>query len=445
MAYLQVAMKERVFVKMPAYWAQLLPASLHHWIGRPLLLLKALYGYTYSGKFLYDEQAEFLSTTLGFTKCKCAPALWYKNLPDNGLSLALQYSDDILMASTNPAARSLFVSEMTKRFDIEHTPRATWYLQAQVQQDSSLNITIDQTRYAKSIVKRYLPNASYPPSAEDIATYSAPLPYDFKWHTDDCSVTDQDVLVLEKEFGFRLIEVAGSLNYLSNTAIACLFAIRKLCRFTRKPGLPHFKATSHLLHHIRCCPPSPLVYYHEVHTSPLFTLLKAASVPQPNSSIHYFTDSSWQDCPDGRSTGCFLGFFQGGLIDFNSVVPSPVALSSAEAEVNILTIGTVSSLHSRMIIMEILTGNPDSLLTIPFYTDSSAALSITANERTTQRTRHIERRYLFCRDAHAKCYIDPFHVKGEDFQLADIGTKNLAATKLFAMISLITADSPPDK
>ena len=133
------------------------------------------------------------------------------------------------------------------------------------------------------------------------------------------------------------------------------------------------------------------------------------------------------------------------MIDFNSVVTSPVALSSAEAEVNILTIGTISSMHSRMIIMEILTGSPNTSLTIPVYTDSSAALAITANERTSQRTRHIDRRYLFSRDAYAKCYIDPFHVKGEDFQLADIGTKNLAAAKLFAMISLITADRPPDR
>ena len=144
---------------------------------------------------------------------------------------------------------------MTKRFDIEHNPRATWYLQAQIQQDSSLNITIDQTRYARSIVQRYLPNASYRPSSEDIATYASSLAYDFKWHTDDCSASDDDVLVLEKEFGFRLIEVAGSLNYLSNTAIACHFAIQKLFRFTHKPGLPHFKATRHLLHHIGCNPP----------------------------------------------------------------------------------------------------------------------------------------------------------------------------------------------
>ena len=46
-----------------------------------------------------------------------------------------------------------------------------------------------------------------------------------------------------------------------------------------------------------------------------------------------YSDSSWQDCPEsGRSTGAYLIFMQGGVIDAASFMPDPVALSSAEAE-----------------------------------------------------------------------------------------------------------------
>ena len=46
-------------------------------------------------------------------------------------------------------------------------------------------------------------------------------------------------------------------------------------------------------------------------------------------------DSSWQDCPDtGRSTGAYIIFSQGGPVDFATFVPVPVAMSSAEAEIN---------------------------------------------------------------------------------------------------------------
>ena len=46
-------------------------------------------------------------------------------------------------------------------------------------------------------------------------------------------------------------------------------------------------------------------------------------------------NSSWQDCTDtGRSTGSFLIFSQGSIVEFRTFVPSPVAMSSAEAECN---------------------------------------------------------------------------------------------------------------
>jgi hypothetical protein len=60
MAYLQVKMKERVFVRFPDSWLPYVPDDLQAYCNRPLLLLKALYGYTYSGKFLYEEQSSSL-------------------------------------------------------------------------------------------------------------------------------------------------------------------------------------------------------------------------------------------------------------------------------------------------------------------------------------------------------------------------------------------------
>jgi hypothetical protein len=175
----------------------------------------------------------------------------------------------------------------------------------------------------------------------------------------------------------------------------------------------------------------------------LYQLLLEAGAEYPKSIVHWFTDSSWQDCPDGRSTGCHLGFFQGGLIDMGSLVPNPIALSSAEAETNILTVGVQAAAHSRMIIMEIEKSQPDFPLTIPVYTDSSAAVAITSNEKTTQRTRHIERRFLFCRQAQLSGMITVQHFNGDLYQLADVGTKNLPSTQLFHKIAYMTG-SPTD-
>jgi hypothetical protein len=210
MAYVQASMKGRVFAIMPEHWKQLLPEELHKWIGRPLLLLKALYGYTYSGKLLYEEQAEFLEK-YGMRHTAII-ALWKKSLPNGKILLVLQYSDDFLAACDDPQSLEDFKTAIGKRFDIEIKPRADWYLQARIRQDADGNIVLDQQRYSKSIVQRYLPNSPDTPTPEDMARYRSPLPHTFKWTKEDNRKEKDEVQALENEYGFRYIEAVGSLN-----------------------------------------------------------------------------------------------------------------------------------------------------------------------------------------------------------------------------------------
>lgn len=294
-----------------------------------------------------------------------------------------------------------------------------------------------------SIVERYIPNSVVSTiPLEEKNYYLSPLPTDFKWTPEDESATADELQTLEAEFGFRLIEVAGSLNYLAHTAMEELFAIRKLCRFTRSPGRLHFEATLHLLNHIRCHPPQALKWYHDAHASPLAQFLVDSGHPKVDPTFVYYVDSSWQDCWDGRSTGALFGLLQGGIIDGSSFVPSPIALSSAEAETNAMTVCNMSATRSRMIYMELLTGNPDATFTVPILTDSQAAIAITRNEKGTAKTRHILRRDLYCRQAAAAGYVIYHHVNGDEYQLADIGTKNLPASKSATKLSIIEAAPP---
>ena len=121
--------------------------------------------------------------------------------------------------------------------------------------------------------------------------------------------------------------MAGSFNYLANTAFKLIFAIRKLCRFTQSPGHKPFEAANHLLHHIRYNPPKAIKFYRNAHHAPLAEMLKAAGYPDNDPMLAWFTDSAWDDCDEHKSTGCYLGLLQGGSVDHNSFVPAPVAQS----------------------------------------------------------------------------------------------------------------------
>ena len=73
-----------------------------------------------------------------------------------------------------------------------------------------------------------------------------------------------------------------------------------------------------------------------------------------------FYDSSWKDCTDnGRITGAYIIFYQGGPIDHGTHVPGPVSQSSAESEYNVACTAGMALAHFRMIINELLNKDPD--------------------------------------------------------------------------------------
>ena len=68
-----------------------------------------------------------------------------------------------------------------------------------------------------------------------------------------------------------------------------------------------------------------LKYYADMKDSPLYDLLRQASIKTENQ-LMYFSDSSLQDCPDTcRITVAYIIFYQGGPIDHVTHVPGPVS------------------------------------------------------------------------------------------------------------------------
>jgi hypothetical protein len=266
------------------------------------------------------------------------------------------------------------------------------------------------------------------PSKIVLNKYRDPLPIDFTWTSADNSKSHVEMRLLEVEFGFKFRAVTGSFNFLVNTSTRVMFAVRKCCKFMYMPGRPHFKAIKHLLYHIWCYPPGALKFYCDMTKSPLTKMLKEAGHGDIDPSFCGFTDSSWHDCDDGRSTGCYMHFLQGGIVDMNSFVPPPIAMSSAESENNTLCVGTMTGIHLVHIVMELRHGNTHRPYTLPIFVDSEAAIAMNLNDKDTKRTRHIQRRWQYTRHAQHRGDIRTYHVNGDLYQLADVGTKNLRAS-----------------
>lgn len=132
--------------------------------------------------------------------------------------------------------------------------------------------------------------------------------------------------------------------------------------------------------------------------------------------------SSWNDdVGNGWSTGCFLIFYMGGIIDHSSDLPETVALSSAE-EYNQACLAIMATAHANMI-LEDLTQHPSSSPSNIFM-DSKSGIAIGSSFKDTKHTRHILRCFHYVRDVFNNNCLQPLWNLLE-FELADIGLKNL--------------------
>ena len=66
-AFLQARMRSRVFITLPRVYGEIFP-EFKAYCGRPVLLVKAMYGMTLSGKYWYEEFKEWL-VSIGFNIC----------------------------------------------------------------------------------------------------------------------------------------------------------------------------------------------------------------------------------------------------------------------------------------------------------------------------------------------------------------------------------------
>jgi hypothetical protein len=245
--------------------------------------------------------------------------------------------------------------------------------------------------------------------------YSTPIPVETIFTKKQCSATYSDVIELQQEYGFEYAAAVGSLIYLMNTYIRLNYEIRKLARFMQYPGREHFRTLLHLLRHLQCFRlKGGIKFYSEISQSPLYQHLSTTgNNNMAQFPIVVFSDASFQDCPDsGRSTGGYLIFMQGAVVDVSSSMPQLVAFSTCEAEYCTASLAVMAATYVKKVFNELHGIDPDYHLTIPIGIDSKSAIDTANSHKETQRTRHFQRRFHSIRIVVSSGQIRLFKVDG---------------------------------
>ena len=237
---------------------------------------------------------------------------------------------------------------------------------------------------------------------------------------------------------------------MTGTRYDICFATTKLAKFCNDPGKTHFEALIWLLGYLRQTSNIGIKYYNDDKNSPIGELLIRNNIPHGENNSFTFSDSSWQDDKDtGRSTESYAIINLGGLIDYSTFVPDPIAMPSGEAEYNASAVACMATLHNTFVDKEMrnlgtktinkndymIPGGQDwnpSLILL----DSTAAVSMALTAKSTSRTRHIDRRFHLVRNGQANNKHKLLWITKSD-QVADIGTKSVTLVTLQPIMNVL--------
>ena len=102
----------------------------------------------------------------------------------------LSYVDDFVYWYTNEDLKKWFVDTLGKRFHVKFLGFAHWFMSIRISQLKNHSISVDQARYATSIVAKYLDTATFKVSNK---FYKTTLTSDMIFTKEDVSTSDEQI------------------------------------------------------------------------------------------------------------------------------------------------------------------------------------------------------------------------------------------------------------
>ncbi|KAJ6715422.1 GAG-POL-RELATED RETROTRANSPOSON [Salix viminalis] len=246
---------------------------------------------------------------------------------------------------------------------------------------SDQGIFIHQSKYAKSLLVKF--------GLEDCKPVTIPLVVGEKLRKEDGSEAADEGL-------YR--KIVGSLLYLTATRPDLMYSASLLSRFMSNPTRRHMGVARRVLRYVQ----GTLNYGIEYRKDKSTTLIG-------------YCDADWAgNEDDSRSTSGYAFSFGSGSFSWASLKQSSVALSTAEAEYVSASEATAQAIWLRCVLEDF--GELQTEATLLFC-DNMSAISMTRNPVFHQKTRHINRKFHFIREASQEGVINVKFCRSEEQKL----------------------------
>lgn len=354
------------------------------------LLKKSLYGLRQAGRSWHRKLSATLME-LGASPSKSDPCLYLVG-SGKDLMLITIYVDDLLIAARNERPIIEFGKKLAKRFTMKDLGKARYCLGIEIGQEDG-KVSMHQRGYTREILDRF--------GMSDCKPVTTPMDIGAKLKKNE--TPNEDDLKLP----YR--ELVGAITYLSSTTRPDIaFAVSYLGQFNNCFGSEHWKAAKRVLRYLRGTLDLGLVF-------------------KSNSDlIKEFVDADWGSCcDDRRSYTGYIFLFNGCPVSWDAKKQPTVALSTTEAEYMALTECAKESIYLRRFLREL---GFYSSAHIVVYCDNRSGLKLAENPVFHSRSKHIDLRHHFIRDAIQNDQLIVEYIPSEQ-QIADFLTKGLPRPK----------------
>lgn len=347
-----------------------------------LRLRKALYGLKQAPRAWYGRiDSYFLKH--GFQRSMHDAALYVMKKAKDILIVSL-YVDDIIITGNNSQLIEKFKEDMKLEFEMTDLGMLNYFLGMEIIQDDR-GIFLSQEKYACKLLEKF--------DMKGCKSVSTPLTPNGKKIEDD------------EEYGepTKFRSIIGGLLYLCASRPDLMFASSYLSRYMNTPLMKHYQEAKRVLRYVKGTS----------HFGVQFTSVE-------NPELYGYSDSDWGGSnEDKKSTSGYVFTIGSAVFCWQSSKQQTLAQSTAEAEYIAVCAAANQAIWLQRLLGEIGFETQDG---VPIYCDNKSAIAISKNPVQHRRTKHIEIKYHFVREAEHKGLIQLRYCEGE-VQLADLLTK----------------------
>lgn len=347
-----------------------------------------------------EQKLNDVLENLGLLRSKIDPCVYIKRDTEKVILVVAVYVDDFIILWKDDALKNEIKAALSSKFNMKDLGGIKQCVGLRITQDNEGNYYIDQELYIREVIEKF--------NMLESNTVSSPSDPNQKLSKLMSPQTSNETESMENVPYQQLV---GSLLYLvqgSRPDIA--FAVGDVSRFNNCFGKAHWVAVKRILRYLKGT-----------------AHLKIKYCTGRASKLMGYTDADWaSDIDNRRSCTGYVFMLQEGAISWGSRRQPTVALSSTEAEYMALSSAVQEAIWLKQFAQEF--GDFTSDQSMVLKCDNQGAIHLSTNDVYKARSKHIDIRHHFVRDAITNWKIQVEYVQ-TDQMVADVLTKGVPGPK----------------